>query len=173
MANKKISQLTAAAALTGTEIVPIVQSGITVSTTAQDIADLAPAPSLGYLVYQGLVTQTGTSAPTVTEIVDTIGITVSFTRGGVGYYEAVITGGSAIFPSTKTILSVTPNTITTGGPYSAGYVFSKLTYGGPNVTISISCKAQSSSGAFTGIELSAGLLLGETPVVLLEIRVYP
>ena len=40
MANKKISQLTAAAALTGTEILPIVQGGVTVQTTAQDIADL-------------------------------------------------------------------------------------------------------------------------------------
>lgn len=40
MANKKISQLTAAAPLTGTEILPIVQGGNTVQATAQDIADL-------------------------------------------------------------------------------------------------------------------------------------
>lgn len=40
MADTKISALTAAAALTGAEIVPIVQSGVTVRTTAQDIADL-------------------------------------------------------------------------------------------------------------------------------------
>jgi hypothetical protein len=40
MANKKISQLTVAAPLTGTEILPIVQGGVTVQTTAQDIADL-------------------------------------------------------------------------------------------------------------------------------------
>jgi hypothetical protein len=40
MANKKISQLTAAATLTGTELLPIVQDGVTVQTTAQDIADL-------------------------------------------------------------------------------------------------------------------------------------
>lgn len=46
MADKKISQLDAAAPLTGTEQVPVVQSGTTVRTTAQDIADLAP--SLGY-----------------------------------------------------------------------------------------------------------------------------
>lgn len=41
MANVKISQLTAAAALTGTEVVPVVQNNVTVKTTAQDIADLA------------------------------------------------------------------------------------------------------------------------------------
>ena len=41
MADKKISQLTAAASLTGTEQLPLVQSGSTVKTTAQDIANLA------------------------------------------------------------------------------------------------------------------------------------
>lgn len=45
MADKKISQLTAAAALTGTEVVPIVQSGDTVKATTQNIANLF---SLGY-----------------------------------------------------------------------------------------------------------------------------
>lgn len=38
--NKKISQLTASGVLTGTELVPVVQSGVTVQTTTQDIADL-------------------------------------------------------------------------------------------------------------------------------------
>lgn len=41
MANVKISQLTAGSALTGTEEIPVVQSGSTVRTTAQDIANLA------------------------------------------------------------------------------------------------------------------------------------
>lgn len=39
--NKKISELNAAASLTGSELVAVVQSGETVKTTAQDIADLA------------------------------------------------------------------------------------------------------------------------------------
>lgn len=38
--NKKISQLTSAGALTGTELVPVVKAGVTVQTTTQDIADL-------------------------------------------------------------------------------------------------------------------------------------
>lgn len=38
--DKKISALTTAAPLTGTELVPVVQGGQTVKTTAQDIADL-------------------------------------------------------------------------------------------------------------------------------------
>lgn len=40
MPNKKISELTAAGALTGTELVEVVQSGANVQTTTQDIADL-------------------------------------------------------------------------------------------------------------------------------------
>lgn len=41
MADIKISQLPAAGTLDGTELVPIVQTGTTVKTTAQDIADLS------------------------------------------------------------------------------------------------------------------------------------
>ncbi|MGO1069560.1 hypothetical protein [Lysobacter sp. CA199] len=40
MANLKLSQLPAAAALTGTEILPVVQAGQTRSTTAAALADL-------------------------------------------------------------------------------------------------------------------------------------
>ena len=43
MSDKKISQLTASSTLTGGELVPIVQGGVTVRTTAQDIADLVSA----------------------------------------------------------------------------------------------------------------------------------
>lgn len=46
MADKKISQLTGAGTLTGTEEVPIVQGGITVKTTTQDIADLGGGGSV-------------------------------------------------------------------------------------------------------------------------------
>lgn len=45
MADTKISELAAAAALDGTELVPVVQDGDTVQTTAQDIADLAQSGS--------------------------------------------------------------------------------------------------------------------------------
>lgn len=41
MADVKISALSSAGALTGTEEVPVVQSGVTVKTTAQDIANLS------------------------------------------------------------------------------------------------------------------------------------
>lgn len=46
MTAKKISELAAGTALTGAELVPLVQGGVTVQATAQDIADLAPAPTV-------------------------------------------------------------------------------------------------------------------------------
>jgi hypothetical protein len=72
MANKKISQLTAAAALTGTELLPIVQDGETVQTTAQDVADLAGLP---YKSYVALITHgAGDSNPTEQVLYNNIGI---------------------------------------------------------------------------------------------------
>ncbi len=47
MADSKISGLPSGVALTGTEEVPIVQSGSTVKTTTQDIAGLVSADNLG------------------------------------------------------------------------------------------------------------------------------
>ncbi len=47
MADTKISGLSSAGALGGTEPVPIVQSSATVKTTVQDIADLASSTNLG------------------------------------------------------------------------------------------------------------------------------
>jgi hypothetical protein len=58
MANTKISAMTAAAALDGTELVPVVQGGGNVKATTQDIADLAGGG--------GLVDQTLASSVTVT-----------------------------------------------------------------------------------------------------------
>lgn len=57
MADKKISGLTSAGALAGTEPVPIVQGGATVKTTVQDIADLA-TPDLQQVLDEGNVSTT-------------------------------------------------------------------------------------------------------------------
>jgi len=47
MAEIKISELTSGSALSGTEVVPIVQSGATVKVTTQDIADLGGGAAWG------------------------------------------------------------------------------------------------------------------------------
>ena len=48
MSDKKISELSSAAALTGSEPIPTVQGGVTVRTTAQDIADLAGGGQIAF-----------------------------------------------------------------------------------------------------------------------------
>jgi len=58
MADKKISGLTSAGALAGTEPVPIVQGGVTVKTTVQDIADLS-TPDLQQVLDAGNVASGG------------------------------------------------------------------------------------------------------------------
>jgi hypothetical protein len=71
MANKKISQLTSAAALTGTELLPVVQDGETVQTTAQNIANLAGLP---YKSYVALITHgAGNANPTAQVLYNNIG----------------------------------------------------------------------------------------------------
>lgn len=55
MSDVKISALSNAAALDGTELVPVVQGGITVKTTAQDIADLAAGGVTSVNSYTGAV----------------------------------------------------------------------------------------------------------------------
>ncbi len=59
MANVKISDMSAAASLTGSEIVPIVQSGANYTATAQQIADLGGGG--GYTELTGTLTAGNTS----------------------------------------------------------------------------------------------------------------
>jgi hypothetical protein len=63
MPNTKISNLTSAGTLTGSEVAPIVQSGSTVKATAQNIANLAIPSQSGqngkYLTTDGITTSWG------------------------------------------------------------------------------------------------------------------
>lgn len=80
MPNTKISNLTSAGTLTGSEVAPIVQSGSTVKATAQNIANLA------------IPSQTGQNGKYLT----TDGTTTSW---------GAITAGAKIFTSTFSITS--------------------------------------------------------------------
>lgn len=75
--SKKISELGTATTITGAELVPVVQSGMTVQTTVQGLK--------GYKVYAALFTQVGTAAPTVTVLENTIGA-INITYGAAGRY---------------------------------------------------------------------------------------
>lgn len=102
MAKIKISELDAAAALDGTEEIPIVQDGETVKTTAQDIADLGGGGS-SYLKYVALLSQYGTDAPVATVLENTLGGTVVWTRNDVGEYTGTLAGA---FTVNKTTVNV-------------------------------------------------------------------
>jgi hypothetical protein len=56
MADEKISALTSAGALSGTEPLPIVQGGVTKKTTVQDVADLKATPDLQQVTDVGFTT---------------------------------------------------------------------------------------------------------------------
>jgi hypothetical protein len=90
--SKKISELGAATAITGAELVPVVQSGVTVQTTISKLKT--------YKVYTALFTQVGTDAPTVTVLENSIG-TITLSYGAVGTYYL---NSSALFTGTVPLI---------------------------------------------------------------------
>ena len=58
MADTKISALTSAGALAGTEPLPIVQGGVTKKTTVQDVANLIATPDLQQVLDEGNISTT-------------------------------------------------------------------------------------------------------------------
>lgn len=112
MADTKISDLTAAATLTGTELVPVVQGAATVQTTTQDIADLAAAAStltpvrtvsgtsdtLVLADHTKVVRTTGSSAvavtiPTNASVALAVGSVVTLRQAGSGALTLTAAGG--------------------------------------------------------------------------------
>ncbi len=57
----------------------------------------------GPLVYAALITQTGTSAPSASPVaINTLGVTITFSRNGVGDYN--INASGAVFTNDKTMV---------------------------------------------------------------------
>lgn len=90
MADKKITELTEATTLDGTEVLPIVQGGTTKKVSAKNLRP--------YKAYVALVTQTGTNAPTSIILQNDFASVPTWTRTGVGSYNLA-------FPNS----SLTPN----------------------------------------------------------------
>ena len=109
MAKQKYSEfadaLAAADTLDGTEPVVIIQDGLPVQTTTQDIADLGGGGA-SYLKYVALLTQTGTDAPVATVLENTLGGTVVWTYDSVGYYIGTLAGA---FAADKTAMDISNN----------------------------------------------------------------
>lgn len=117
MADVKISALPNAITLTGIELIPIVQSGQTVQTTAQDVANLN---SLGVKQWIAYVTQLGTDAPTISgTIKNDFSGDITFTYFGAGTYGLL--NSLPEFTVDKSIVLFTPNgsqSGTMGGNFS-------------------------------------------------------
>ncbi len=94
MSNVKVSALPAAAALDGSELVPVVQGGATVRTTAQAVADLAGGGTLTLIPHDSTTGWTSTSgALSVTDGV--------LAQGGSG--DAVARYDGLLIPAQATI----------------------------------------------------------------------
>lgn len=96
MADKKISELTGASALTGAEILEVVQGGVNKQTTTQDIADLGGGGSVTSVTgTSNRITSTGGATPV---------IDISAT------YDAAITAAIAAAVAPVTIVEATADT---------------------------------------------------------------
>ena len=87
MANQTITQLPTANALTGTELVPIVQDGGTVKTT---VADIANAPTLTF----SFVTATSEAGLPDSRLLSTPGNGLTLTDNGAGSTLALTLSGA-------------------------------------------------------------------------------
>lgn len=83
MANTKISEMTAATTVGVTDVLPIVQGGVNKKATKEVLK--------GYKVYTALMSQSGTSAPTVSILENTIG-NIVWTYNAVGVYDGTLMG---------------------------------------------------------------------------------
>jgi hypothetical protein len=119
MANVKISQLASAATLTGTEEVAIVQSNVTVRTTAQNIANLASGGG-------GLALPTVSVTPAIPSytpqkyyvppVFDIGGVKTDSTKYGYSF-DAIAEGATGIYYNTNKITSLsTTATVIDGLP---------------------------------------------------------
>lgn len=70
-------------------------------------AELKSGLGLGSKVYKALLTQSGTSAPVATVLVNTLGVTPTFSYVGVGDYRLIVTGN--IFVQAKTAILLAQN----------------------------------------------------------------
>lgn len=119
MANIKISELSSSLSLTGTEIIPLVQSGSTVKTTAQAIANLATSVTSASFAISSSRAQNATSASfATTSTTSSYALTASYAAnggGGVSYtsYVAKIIGNPSYegpTPGNPVTASVLENT---------------------------------------------------------------
>jgi len=146
MADTKISALGSAGALAGTEPLPIVQGGVTVKTTVQDVADLAATPNLQQ------VTDEGNSTSNIIRSTDGV---ANKTDIGNGYIEISTGGGGAV--TIDASLATAPYTAQLpdkAGPTETFAMISDIPSGAGDMLLA---SAQTNTGLKTFLNASFGL----------------
>jgi hypothetical protein len=97
MADTKISDLGAASALAGADLIPVVQSGVNKKATATQASTfIRPWKEATFYIEQ-----TATDAPVLTQMYNDTGATFTTTYDAVGAYT--VTANSAVFTAGKTV----------------------------------------------------------------------
>jgi hypothetical protein len=157
-----ISQLPLALALTGIEVVPVVQNGLTTKTTTQDIANLANSgPSGG-------VTSFNTRTGAVTLLSSDVTSALGYTAGSV----TLVGGTGTVNGLTLTGSVTTSGSLTLGGTLSgianSALTNSSITINGSSVSLggSVTVTATASSALTIGTGLSGTSYNGSTLVTI-------
>jgi hypothetical protein len=162
MANVKISELSSAATLTGSEEVAIVQDNATVKTTAQAIADLGGGGGTSYTSYVAIISGNPAGASTVFE--NTTGLSFTWNTGS--------GNGDGNFSYTTTIGSVDPFKIAIFLTGEVNLYDSKginVIYAKPAYKISL----VDPTTAVIDIWYDTGISFTQGTPIMVEIRIYP
>ena len=129
-----------------------------------DLVDQVNNSGSTYKVYTGLMSQTGTNAPTVSVLENTIG-NIVWTYSGVGSYQGTLVGA---FPSGKVFFYMAPGVGYNAGPQIYSQQIRTIASPSPDLIFLTNIKIEFTAGVYT----SAGNSNGFTNVPI-EIRVYP
>lgn len=165
MADLKISQLTAAGALTGVELVEAVQGGLNVKTTTQAIADLGGGGSAASESTAGIA-ELATQAETNTGTDDARIVTpLKLTNAtAVTNKQLLVNSATVITDAASMDITAIKNTLTTS---SATRTFT-ISYTGDDITLVVTLNALSSLFTFpaTSLCVSEGVASGNNTLSL-------
>lgn len=147
------------------EIVPASRTTgfATVATTGSynDLTNKPTIPTSAYSSYQAMVSQTGTSAPSATSLVNSLGVTFTWARTSAGVYT--ITASTAVFTAGKTGIFVKPLNNLNGA-------ISTIVTSTTVITVTTAVQSLAVLGLLGFTATPTDALLVST---LFEVRVYP
>lgn len=150
MSDFKITQRPSAGTLTGAEIIALIQSGVDVKDTLDNVAEFIGDGVIPYTYYAATLYQTGTGNPTPTVMYNTMSGAIVWTRNSAGTYTGTLAGA---FSSSKTGYVISEFTLTASGTRRRLY---------PLNTDSVSLEQKNAADAGA-----------DEMLIYVEIKVYP